>query len=122
MELSEHNRIFIRNLCVKMSAGIYDFEKTEKQRVLFSACLDVEPNLTPSDISDLVSYEDVCNDIRDIAQSKHHDLLECLANEIIEGIFNTYKGVRKIDLTIEKPDIIEDAQSVGISVAKKRPY
>ena len=48
---------------------------------------------------------------------KHYDLLEELSESIFEMIFSN-KLVKKINLKLEKLDIIKNAESVGIDVSK----
>ena len=57
--------------------------------------------------------------IEKIAYLKHHDLLEDLAENIFNMIFRN-KLVKKINLKIEKLDILKKTKSVGIEVSKSK--
>ena len=50
---------------------------------------------------------------------KHHELLEDLAENILDMIFKN-KLVKKINLKIEKIDILKKTKSVGIEVSKSK--
>ncbi len=50
---------------------------------------------------------------------KHHELLEDLAENIFNIIFKN-KLVKKINLKIEKLDILKKTKSVGIEVSKTK--
>ena len=117
-----YDHIFIKDLVILMSAGIYDHEKQASQRVIFNITLDVESNAnrTIEGISDVVSYEDIVNAVHKITQNKHYDLLEELA-EIIAQHCLSYQKVHQANISIEKPDIIKDVTSVGISICRAKP-
>lgn len=111
--------VFIKDLTIEMSAGIYDDEKSNKQRVIINITLDVACNHAKKllSINDVVSYEDITNEIRKIALEKHYDLLEELA-ELIASNCLAHKYVHQAHICIGKPDIIEDVLSVGIKITR----
>lgn len=111
--------VFIRDLIIEMSAGIYDHEKTSKQRVIINITLNVECNADKkiSSINDVVSYEDITNTIRNIALAKHYDLLEELA-ELLAAACLENQYVHQVQIRIEKPDIIADVSAVGIEITR----
>ena len=78
-------------------------------------------NLKPDNknLQSIVNYEEVINKISLIANKKHYELLEDLAENIFEIIFN-YKIVKKIKLKLEKLDIIKETESVGIEITKRK--
>ena len=119
-----HNKIktyeiFIKDLCVNMYAGIYDFERKRPQRVLINITLSVQMPAQLETIEDVISYEDISNQTREICTSKHYSLLETLAKELSEMCFEN-KNVISVSICLEKPDIIADTQSVGIKVFVQR--
>ena len=113
------DQIFIKELELQMSIGIYDAEKAAPQRVIVSAYLDIETSGAQSDeIADTVSYETVANTIKDLATTRHFNLVESFAEEIASECLKD-KRVMSIELEIEKPDIFNDAKSVGIKIIRK---
>jgi len=111
-------KIHIEDLILNLSIGIHDFEKTKKQRVKFNIEITTDPNLK-TDIKSIVNYENVINIIKKIAQKKHFELLENLAETIFDEVFKN-KKIKKIKLKIDKLDIIEETKSVGIEVIKTK--
>ena len=113
--------VSIKNLILKISVGLHDFEKKEKQRVRFNIDISTDSNIKPdnTNLLSIVNYEDTINKITDITKTKHHELLEDLAENIFDIIFKS-KIVKKVKLKLEKLDIIKDTESVGIEVSKKR--
>ena len=114
-------KVIIKNLILNIFIGIHNFEKKKKQRVRFNIEINTDPNLKPSnkDLSTILNYEEVINEIKTLVKKQHHELLEDLAENIFKIIFQN-KIVKKINLKIEKLDIIKNSESVGIVFSKKR--
>mgnify|MGYP001197469647 FL=1 len=112
-------KIIIKDLILKIFVGIHDFEKIKKQRVKFNIEITSDPNLVPErkNLNTIINYEKVINDIKKLTDNKHHELLENLADNLFVQIFKN-NNVKKINLKIEKLDIIKEAASVGIEVSK----
>ena len=101
--------------------GIHDFEKKKKQRVRFNIEINTDPNLKQNnkDLSTILNYEKVINNIKAQVKKQHYELLEDLAENIFKTIFQN-KIVKKVNLKIEKLDIIKNSDSVGIEFSKSR--
>ncbi len=114
-------KVNIKNLILKISIGLHDFEKKKKQRVRFNIDILTDSNVKPdnNNLLSIVDYEDIINKITYITKGKHHELLEDLAENIFDLIFKS-KIVKKVNLKLEKLDIIKNTESVGIEVSKKR--
>ena len=114
-------KTIIKDLILKISVGIHKYEKKMKQNVRFNLEIESDPNLLPlkDDLNTIINYETIINDIKKLTQKKHYNLLEELAEVIFAHVFkNIY--VKKIDLEIEKLDIIKNAGSVGIKITKAK--
>ena len=114
-------KVSIKNLILKISVGLHDFEKIKKQRVRFNIDISTHSNIKPNndDLSSIVNYEDTIKKITYITEKKHHELLEDLAENIFDIIFES-KIVKKVNLKLEKLDIIKNTESVGIQVSKSK--
>ena len=114
-------KIIIKNLVLKIFVGIHNFEKKKKQKVKFNIEIVTDPNLKPNnkDLSSILNYEEVIDKIQILVNKQHHELLEDLAENIFEIIFQN-KIVKKVNLRIEKLDIIKNSESVGIDFSKSR--
>ena len=111
-------KIVIKDLILLISVGIHQFEKLKKQKVKFNIEITTDPNLKP-DITTIVNYESVINDIKKLTEKTHFELLESLSESIFDEIFKN-KKIRKIKLKIEKLEIIKETTSVGIEVIKTK--
>ncbi len=115
------DQIFIKDLVLEMSVGIYDHERAQAQRVIVNITLDVESNFGKASLSidDVVSYEAVANDVRALSAARHYDLLEEFA-EHVAAVCLCSPLAQRVLLRIEKPDIIPDTDSVGVEIARFR--
>ena len=114
-------KILVRDLILKISVGIHDFEKKKKQRVKFNLDINTDPSLVPDDnnLNTIINYEDVIKNIEKITNKKHYPLLETLAEKIFLKLFENRK-VNKVKLRIEKLDILKNTSSVGIEIEKSK--
>ena len=114
-------KVIIKDLILNISIGIHNFEKKKRQRVKFNIEILTNPYVTPNnkDLSSILNYEKVVSNIEKITYLKHHELLEDLSESIFNIIFKN-KLVKKINLRIEKLDILRKTKSVGIEVSKSK--
>jgi 7,8-dihydroneopterin aldolase/epimerase/oxygenase len=111
--------VFVRDLEVMATLGIYDVEKLAPQRVIISIDLSVLEGMeaVADDISNVVSYEIVVKKVEAIIAQGHVNLVETLA-ELIAASCLKDKRVVAARVRIEKPDIIPNARSVGIEIER----
>ncbi len=114
-------KVIIKDLTLSIFVGIHKFEKKKKQRVKFNIEILTDPYVSPDrkDLNSILNYEDVVMKIEKLTDFKHHDLLENLAENIFNMIFKN-KLVKKINLRLEKLDILKKTKSVGIEVSKTK--
>jgi len=114
-------KIIIKNLVLNIFIGIHNFEKKKKQRVRFNIEVVTNPNIKPNnkDLTTILNYEDLINKIKLLVKKQHHELLEDLAENIFEIIFQN-RLVKKTNIKIEKLDIIKNSESVGIEFSKSK--
>tara|TARA_B000000565_G_scaffold146309_1_gene110686 strand:+ start:477 stop:872 length:396 start_codon:yes stop_codon:yes gene_type:complete len=114
-------KVVIKDLILNISIGIHSFEKRKKQRVKFNIKILTDPLLKPNnnDLSTILNYEEIINKLENLVNKSHYELLEDLAENIFEILFKN-KITKKVNLKIEKLDIIKKTSSVGIEVEKSR--
>ncbi len=113
--------VVIKDLILNISIGIHSFEKRKKQRVKFNIKILTDPLLKPNsnDLSTILNYEEIINKLENLVNKSHYELLEDLAENIFEILFKN-KITKKVNLKIEKLDIIKKTSSVGIEVEKSK--
>ena len=77
----------------------------------------MKPN--SNDLSTILNYEEIINKLENLVNKSHYELLEDLAENIFEILFKN-KITKKVNLKIEKLDIIKKTSSVGIEVEKSK--
>ena len=114
-------KVIIKDLILNISIGIHSFEKRKKQRVKFNIKILTDPLLKPNsnDLSTILNYEEIINKLENLVNKSHYELLEDLAENIFEILFKN-KITKKVNLKIEKLDIIKKTSSVGIEVEKSK--
>ena len=114
-------KVVIKDLILNISIGIHSFEKQKKQRVKFNIKILTDPLLKPNsnDLSTILNYEEIINKLENLVNKSHYELLEDLAENIFEILFKN-KITKKVNLKIEKLNIIKKTSSVGIEVEKSK--
>ena len=113
--------VFIRDFIIEEIIGIYEHEKTKKQKIKFNIVLNVNQSYVPDekDIKSIVDYEKITNTLEKLTRSKKYNFLESLAEDSFKEIFED-KRINSVTIKIEKPEAIKNAKSVGVEVFKTR--
>ncbi len=105
------NRVFVRDLVMDASVGVYDHEKVALQRIRLNLDLEVVgPGLTG---------EDGIAAIRSVVTQGHTTLIETLAERIAARCLQDAR-VRSVIVRVEKLDIFPDATSIGVEIERSR--
>ena len=111
--------VFIRDMVIDCSIGIYTHEKEHEQRVRINLDLAVSEgdHLINDDIRNVISYEDMAKGVEAIIAAGHINLVETLAENIAEMCLHD-KRVFSARVRVEKLDIIANAESVGVEIER----
>ncbi len=113
--------VFVRDLMIDCSIGIYAHEKEKPQQIRINIDLAVKEDLTPlnDDYKNVVCYENVVNGIKNIVNSGHIELVETLAEKIAD--LNMIDGrIVSVRVRVEKLEAIENTNSVGVEIERVR--
>ena len=116
-------KVLVKELILNLKLGYYDFEKEKPQKVKFSLEIDYKDKKPSNDkdLKSIVNYSKVVRLIKKLVKNKHYNFLETLAEDVFDELFKD-KRIEKINLKIEKLEIMKDCSSVGIQISKKRTY
>ena len=116
-------KILIKNLTLNLKLGYFDFEKNKPQKVKFTLEIDYRDKkpTNDKDLKSIVNYDKIVKLIKKLVKNKHYNFLETLAEDVFDELFKD-KRIDKINLQIEKLEIMKDCSSVGIKISKKRNY
>ena len=116
-------KILIKELTLDLKLGYFDFEKNKTQKVKFTLEIDYRDKkpTNDKDLKSIVNYDKIVKLIKKLVKNKHYNFLETLAEDVFDELFKD-KRINKINLQIEKLEIMKDCSSVGIQISKKRSY
>ena len=116
-------KILIKELTLDLKLGYFDFEKEKTQKVKFTLEIDYRDKkpTNDKDLKSIVNYDKIVKLIKKLVKNKHYNFLETLAEDVFDELFKD-KRINKINLQIEKLEIMKDCSSVGIQISKKRSY
>ena len=104
-------KIFINNLILIASIGVYEQEKKIKQKIIVNLEIlltnDTEPQ--SDNLQQTQDYSQFRKCVTDLVDSKHFDLLEILTNKIHTAISQN-KFVLGVKVNISKPDIFDNCE------------
>jgi 7,8-dihydroneopterin aldolase/epimerase/oxygenase len=113
-------RVFVRDLVLPCSIGIYPREKGLRRRVRVNAEIQVAAPLPSSDdFADVVNYETIVAGIKSITEAGHINLVETLADRIATLCLADHR-VSATRVMVEKLDVWPETESVGVVVERKR--
>lgn len=115
------HHVFLHDLVLDASIGIYPHEHGARQRVRINVDLGVRNNpAAHSDrLAEVVDYEKVADRVREVTTAQHINLVETLA-ERIAGICLLDERVVLARIRVEKLDAFADIASVGVEIERRR--
>jgi FolB domain-containing protein len=115
------DKVFIKNLRAHGIIGIHPHERETPQEMLINVtiCTDTRHAAQTDDIEDCVNYSTLAGKLKAHAESAARFTVEALANDLA-AICLQEQGVEKVILSVEKPDAVPSAQSVGVEVERAR--
>jgi dihydroneopterin aldolase len=119
--------VFVRDMVLTASIGVYPHEHRDRQRVRINVDLAVDDETAQAgrivgsdELSRVVNYEKIVAAVRAIVGSGHTRLVETMAERIAEACLLDPR-VRTARIRVEKLDIFADAVSAGVEVQRDRP-
>ncbi|CAD83586.1 dihydroneopterin aldolase, also has dihydroneopterin triphosphate 2'-epimerase activity [Candidatus Blochmanniella floridana] len=113
--------LYINQLIVMSSVGIYDWEKNQLQKLIFDLELTCHDKffVSNTDMSNYLDYTKISNIILDTINGKHFLLIEYIAEEIIKILMEKFSVISWIRLKVDKPNAVCNARSVGICIERE---
>jgi dihydroneopterin aldolase len=118
--------VFVRDMMLTASIGIYPHEHRDRQRVRINVDLAVDDETAlagvvvgADELNRVVNYEKIVAAVRAIVGAGHTRLVETMAERIAEACLLDAR-VRIARIRVEKLDIFPDAESAGVEVERQR--
>lgn len=118
LDLINCRRIFLKNLIVEISIGVYDYEKQKKQTVVIDVDLYVSlSKTTPKEdkLEEVLNYEWIRNVILERIFEKHINLLETLCDDIAQVLLESHFA-QAVRVSVTKGQVFHDCSGVGVEV------
>jgi dihydroneopterin aldolase len=111
--------VFIKQLEVISTIGVYDWEKSLQQKLYFDLemAFDNKPAAASDDINLALNYFCVSEVLTQFAQTNRFELLETMAEEVAALIMQQF-SVPWIKVTLHKPGALPKAQSLGVQIER----
>ena len=114
--------IIIEGLKVDTVVGCFNWERQIIQPLMLD--LTIQTNLEQASHSDelehTLNYAEICEISAQVIQKKQPKLLEHAAKLVLNTLFTTFPTIESIMITVRKPAIIAQANSVGIRLERHR--
>ncbi len=72
------------------------------------------------ELQDTLNYAEICSISAQVIQQAAPKLIEHAAQLVLDALFTTFAAIESITITIRKPAIIPEANSVGIRLERHR--
>lgn len=114
--------ILVEGLKVDTVIGCFAWERQIHQPLLLDLTIyyDLSNAAVSDDLQDTINYAQICDLSVEVIQIAKPQLIEHAAQLVLEKLFKTFDGIEKISITIRKPAIIAQANSVGIRLERQR--
>jgi D-erythro-7,8-dihydroneopterin triphosphate epimerase len=115
------DRILIQDLHLRTIIGINDEERTDRQDVLINLIVETDTRAAGNsdEIADAVNYRTLTKEIIELVETSRFLLVERLAEEIARLCLSDVR-VERVSVTVEKPQALRFARSVGVSIERSR--
>ena len=114
--------IIIEGLKVETVVGCFAWERQIQQPLMLD--LIIATNLSQAaasdELQDTLNYAEICSISAEVIQQAAPKLIEHAAQLVLDALFTTFTAIESISITIRKPAIIPEANSVGIRLERHR--
>ncbi|SFX24665.1 dihydroneopterin aldolase [Marinospirillum alkaliphilum] len=113
--------IFIHNLQLLASIGVFDWEKQllQKLEVDVELLTDIRPAASSEQLHQTLDYAAISQRLMQLVQSQHHDLIETLAERMAACLLAEF-NTPQVTLTLRKPGAVPAATTVGVRICRQR--
>lgn len=114
--------VFIKQLDVRTTIGVFDWEREIKQKLVFDIELgtNIAQAAATDDLADTLDYKAISHAVHDMVEKSEYQLVETVAEKVAEMILKDFP-VKWLSLTLNKPGAVSIAQSVGVKIQRGQP-
>ena len=114
------DKIFINNLRVIGILGVHPYEQRKPQRIRVNAevTTDIAEASKNDDVKKTVDYSTLTHHIIDFMDANRFFTIEALIEALAQEILK-FDRVQAVKLSIEKPNAVPEAESVGVEITRE---
>ena len=111
--------IYIKDLRVKTTIGIFEWERKVKQEVSIDMefPFDCKKAAASDFIDDTIDYKTITKGVIKFVEESSYQLQETLAENIASLLKDKY-GIKSVKLRVSKPGALRGAKDVGINISR----
>ena len=107
-------RFHVKNLATQMCIGC-DPKEREPQRIFVNAVIEGEYSAKPQSLAECINYDIIYRIVtQEWPKLPHTILLETRIRELLEYIFRTDERITFARVSLAKPDIFPEMESIGL--------
>ena len=114
--------ILVEGFRVDTVVGCFAWEREILQPLLLDleVTCSLEQAALSDELQDTLNYAQICELSAHAIQTVQPKLIEHAAHLVMSALFSEFSAIERIKITIRKPAIIPQAQSVGICLERQR--
>ena len=111
--------VFIEQLSVITTIGVYDWEQTIEQKLVFDIEMgwDNRKSAKSDDVNDCLSYADISETVVNHVEGQRFALVERVAEEVAELLLNRFNSPW-VRIKVSKPGAVARAANVGVIIER----
>ena len=111
--------IFLRDLEIDATIGVYEWEKRIRQKVCINLemAADISRAATSQSIDDTLDYKAVAKRIVQFVEASDCELIESLIEKVAAMLIQEF-NIPWLRITISKPRAVRGARDVGITIER----
>lgn len=111
--------VFIEELSVITTIGVYDWEQTIRQKLVFDIEMgwDNRKAAASDDVNDCLSYADISDAVIEHVETQRFALVERVAEEIADLLLQRFNSPW-VRIKVSKPGAVAQARNVGVVIER----
>lgn len=121
MKIVSKDRVLIEGLTILTTIGVYDWEKTIKQKLVLDLEMawDNQPAGKSDDVSLCLDYFLVSQAITTLIETTQFELIESVAERVAELIIQQF-SVNWLSVKVSKPNAVVNASNVAVVIERSK--
>ncbi|RUO10286.1 bifunctional dihydroneopterin aldolase/7,8-dihydroneopterin epimerase [Enterobacter hormaechei] len=111
--------VFIEQLSVITTIGVYDWEQTIEQKLVFDIEMgwDNRKSAKSDDVNDCLSYADISETVIGHVEGQRYSLVERVAEEVADLLLSKFNSPW-VRIKLSKPGAVARAANVGVIIER----